>query len=98
MTDETKNEEVEKTEQNGKGGAGAPAMTKPVILGRKVGMLQHFKSDGTVIGATVIAAEPNLVTYVRTRERDGYTAVQIGFGRVKDEQLTKAERGHLKSS
>ena len=94
MTDETKNEEnVEKTEQNGKGGAGAPAMTKPVILGRKVGMLQHFKSDGTVI-----AAEPNLVTYVRTRERDGYSAVQIGFGRVKDEELTKPERGHLKAS
>ena len=99
MTDETKNEEtVEKTEQNGKGGAGAPAMTRPVILGRKVGMLQHFKSDGTVIGATVIAAEPNLVTYVRTRERDGYSAVQIGFGRVKDTELTKPERGHLKGS
>ena len=99
MTDETKNEQpVEKTEQNGKGGVGAPAMTRPLILGRKVGMLQHFKSDGTVIGATVIAAEPNLVTFVRTRERDGYSAVQIGFGRVKDEELTKPERGHLKNA
>src|SRR5437667_2534851 len=93
MTDETKDTE----EQHGKG-AGAPAMTKPVILGRKLGMLQHFKSDGTVVGATVIAAEPNVVTFVRTRERDGYTAVQIGFGRVKAEELTKPEAGHVKSS
>ena len=74
----------------------APAMTKPLLLGRKLGMLQHFKSDGTVVAATVIAAEPNVVTYVRTPERDGYSAVQIGFGRTGDDELTKPERGHLK--
>lgn len=72
----------------------APA--KPFILGRKVGMLQHFRSDGSAVAATVIAAEPNLVTYVRTPERDGYSAVQIGFGRVEDRDLSKPERGHLK--
>ncbi len=74
----------------------APKMTKPLILGRKLGMLQHFKQDGTVVGATVIAAEPNVVTYVRTRERDGYAAVQIGFGKAEESALSKPERGHLK--
>ena len=76
--------------------ASAPAMARPLILGRKIGMLQHFKGDGTVVAATVIAAEPNVVTYVRTRERDGYAAVQLGFGRVAEGDLSKAQRGHLK--
>jgi large subunit ribosomal protein L3 len=75
----------------------APAIAKPVLLGRKVGMFQHFKEDGTVVGATVIAAEANLITQVRTKERDGYTAIQLGFGRAKKkEQLTKPALGHLK--
>lgn len=76
--------------------ASAPGMARPLILGRKIGMLQHFKGDGTVVAATVIAAEPNVVTYVRTRERDGYAAVQLGFGRVAEGDLSKAQRGHLK--
>ncbi|SRR6266508_1312373 len=74
----------------------APTMAKPVILGRKVGMLQYFRTDGSVVAATVIATESNLVTGVRTKERDGYAAVQIGFGAVAAEKLSKAERGHLK--
>ncbi len=74
----------------------APAMAKAVILGRKVGMLQHFRPDGSVVGATVIATESNLVTSVRTKERDGYAAVQIGFGRVAEKKMSKGERGHLK--
>jgi large subunit ribosomal protein L3 len=88
MTDET-------TQKNGEHPA-APQMAKPLLLGRKLGMLQHFKPDGSVVGATVIAAEPNVVTYVRTRERDGYAAVQIGFGKAGDRELSKAENGHLK--
>ena len=84
MTDETTT----------KNGAKAPDMAKPLILGRKLGMLQHFKSDGSVVAATVIAAEPNVVTYVRTRERDGYSAVQIGFGKAGEREITKPERGH----
>ncbi len=85
MTDET-------TERS----SGAPALAKPVILGRKVGMLQHFRPDGSVVGATVIAAEPNVVTSVRTRERDGYAAIQIGFGKVAKKALSKPALGHLK--
>jgi len=95
MTDEIKTEEGAPEKANGQRGP-APAMAKPLILGRKVGMLQHFKADGSVIGATVIAAEPNLVTFVRTPERDGYSAVQIGFGRLTEKRATKPLRGHLK--
>jgi large subunit ribosomal protein L3 len=75
--------------------ADAPKMGKPLILGRKLGMLQHFKEDGSVIGATVIAVESNLVTAVRTKEKDGYAAVQIGFGAVAEKKMSKGERGHL---
>ncbi len=76
--------------------ADAPTMAKPLILGRKLGMLQHFKEDGSVVAATVIAVESNLVTAVRTKEKDGYAAVQIGFGIVPEKKMTKPERGHLK--
>jgi large subunit ribosomal protein L3 len=92
MTDETTTTETaEKSEAT----AAAPTMTKAVIIGRKVGMLQHFRPDGSVVGATVIATESNLVTRVATRERDGYTAVQIGFGQIAEKKMSKGERGHL---
>jgi large subunit ribosomal protein L3 len=90
MSDETKTEEPAQT-------SAAPAIAKPVLIGRKVGMLQHFKEDGSVVAATVIAAEANVVTFVRTKERDGYSAIQLGFGRAKKkERMTKAALGHLK--
>src|SRR5438309_4854300 len=73
----------------------APKMARPLILGRKVGMLQHFRPDGSVVGATVIATESNLITRVATKERDGYTAVQIGFGAIAEKKMSKGERGHL---
>lgn len=96
MTDETTTTAEIGEKKGGEARAGAPAMAKPLILGRKLGMLQHFKSDGSSVAATVIAAEPNLVTYVRTPERDGYAAVQIGFGRAEARELQKARLGHLK--
>ena len=77
-------------------GADSPKMAKPIILGRKLGMLQMFKEDGSAVAATVIATEQNLITSVRTKERDGYAAVQIGFGAVAEKKMTKPERGHLK--
>ncbi len=94
MTDETTTTETEATVEGAERTA-APALARPVILGRKLGMLQHFKPDGTAVAATVIAAEPNLVTCVRTPERDGYSAVQIGFGKVAPKRLTKPQLGHL---
>lgn len=93
-----KQEKQEKPEQAENGSAAetaAPAMAKPLILGRKLGMLQHFKTDGSVVAATVIAVESNLVTAVRTKQKDGYAAVQIGFGQIAEKKMSKGERGHL---
>jgi large subunit ribosomal protein L3 len=94
MSDETK---VEEKDEQAETTNAAPALKNPVLLGRKLGMLQHFKDDGSVVGATIIVAEANVVTQVRTKERDGYSAIQLGFGRAKKpERMTKAELGHLK--
>ena len=94
MSNETK---VEEKDEHAEATNAAPALKKPVLLGRKLGMLQHFKEDGSVVGATIIVAEANVVTQVRTKERDGYSAIQLGFGRAKKaDRMTKAELGHLK--
>ena len=65
------------------------------IIGRKVGSTQVFMPDGTIVPVTVIEAGPCYVTQVRTKDKEGYEAVQLGFGEAKG--LSKAERGHLKS-
>jgi large subunit ribosomal protein L3 len=65
------------------------------IIGRKVGMTQVFDDAGQVIPVTVIEAGPCYVTQIRQPERDGYTAVQLGFGETKEKHLTKGELGHL---
>lgn len=65
------------------------------IIGKKVGMTQIFDAQGNVIPVTVIHAGPCYVTQVRTGERDGYTAVQLGFEETKASRLTKARLGHL---
>ncbi len=98
MTDETKVEETAVEAPATTTGAHAPDLAKPMILGRKIGMLQHFRPDGSAVAATVIAAEPNVVTSVRTKARDGYTAIQIGYGRVDKKKLSKPELGHLAAS
>jgi len=64
------------------------------ILGRKVGMTQYFDRQGEVRPATVVEAGPCLVTQLKTQERDGYQAVQLGFGEAK--RLNSPEKGHLK--
>lgn len=55
------------------------------ILGRKLGMSQIFQEDGTVIPVTVIEAEPNLITQIKTKEKDGYEAIQMTAGKKKRE-------------
>jgi large subunit ribosomal protein L3 len=65
------------------------------LLGRKVGMTQVFQEDGRVERVTVVEAGPCPVTAIRTFDRDGYEAVQLAFGEVKEKRITKAERGHL---
>jgi large subunit ribosomal protein L3 len=64
------------------------------LIGRKVGMTQIFQADGTMIPVSVVAVEPNTVTRVRTPERDGYTAVQLGV--EENGKLNKPEIGQLK--
>jgi large subunit ribosomal protein L3 len=68
----------------------------PAILAKKLGMTQRFLDDGRVERVTVLAAGPCPVTAIRTYDADGYEAVQLGFGSVREKALTKAELGHLK--
>ena len=66
------------------------------FLGKKIGMSQVFRDDGRVVPVTVIEAGPCIVTQIKTKESDGYEAVQLGFGQTK--RLNKARAGHLKNS
>jgi len=66
------------------------------LLGRKLGTLQLFDEQGRLQGATAVEVGPCYVTQVRTPEKDGYAAVQVGFGETK--RLTKPETGHLEAS
>jgi large subunit ribosomal protein L3 len=69
------------------------------ILARKLGMTQRFsQEDGTVERVTVLEAGPCHVTAIRTADRDGYDAVQLGFGATREKRLTRAELGHLKKA
>jgi large subunit ribosomal protein L3 len=65
------------------------------IIGTKVEMVQYFTPEGKVVPATVIATGPATVTQVKTKETDGYDAVQVGFGEQKKERVTKARLGHM---
>ncbi len=65
------------------------------LIGRKVGMTQLFLDDGNVVPVTALAAGPCWVVQKKTRERDGYTAVQLGFGDKTAKRTTKPLRGHF---
>lgn len=66
----------------------------PGLIGRKLGMTQVFNQDGTQVGVTVLEAGPCTITQVRTREKEGYSAIQMGFGQAR--RLSRPEKGHLK--
>src|ERR1700722_12389044 len=75
------------------------------LMGKKRGMMQFFDDKGNVVICTVIEAEPNVVTQVKTKETDGYNAVQLGYDKivVKDPRTianrsSKALRGHYKKA
>ena len=68
---------------------------KKGIIGKKIGMTQIFDEIGNVIPVTVIQAGPCVVAQKKTVETDGYNAVQLGFGAVKEKHMTKAEMGHF---
>ncbi len=68
------------------------------ILGKKLGMTSIFEDDGSQSPCTVIDVSPNVVTQVRTVEKDGYSAVQLGFGDRKDKHTTKPMKGHFEAA
>jgi large subunit ribosomal protein L3 len=65
------------------------------IVGRKIGMTQLFGQDGRVVPVTVLEVGPCTVTQIKTMERDGYMAVQLGFGARKEKNVNKPTKGHL---
>jgi large subunit ribosomal protein L3 len=66
------------------------------LIGKKVGMTSVFDQDGKNVPCTVLQAGPCVVTQVKTKEKDGYYAIQLGFDEKKEKHTTKAELGHLK--
>ena len=64
------------------------------ILGRKIGMTQVFTKSGKLIPVTVVSVEPNVVTQIKTKENDGYEAIQLGFDTKREKLATKASLGH----
>ena len=67
---------------------------KKAILARKVGMTQIFNEDGRLIPVTVLQAGPCVVTQIKTEENDGYNAVQVGYGEIRDVLVNKP-KGHF---
>jgi len=71
---------------------------KKAIIGRKAGMSQIFDDDGKIIPVTVIQAGPCEVTQIKTAEKDGYTAVQMAFGDIKKNKVTRPMEGHYRKA
>ncbi|MFQ5904873.1 MAG: 50S ribosomal protein L3, partial [Candidatus Binatia bacterium] len=65
------------------------------LIGKKIGMTQLFGADGTVIPVTVIQTGPCVVVQKRETARDGYNALQLGFGSKKSQRVNKPEQGHM---
>ena len=68
---------------------------KKALIGKKVGMTQIFDETGKVIPVTAIEAGPCVIAQIKTVETDGYDAVQLGFGDVKENKVNKPEKGHF---
>lgn len=68
------------------------------LIGKKLGMTQVFAEDGSAVSVTVIEVEPSVVIQKKTKERDGYEAVQLGYGRIKQSRVTKPLQGHLQKA
>ena len=68
------------------------------ILGKKIGMTQVFATDGKLVPVTVIEIEPNVITQIKTTEKDGYNAIQLSNITVKEKHATKANIGHTKKA
>lgn len=73
-------------------------LTARGLLGRKLGMTQVWDADGRVVPVTVLAADTNVVTQIRTRETDGYSAIQLGFGEIDGRKVNKPKAGHFEKA
>ncbi|MDQ5986462.1 MAG: 50S ribosomal protein L3 [Syntrophus sp. SKADARSKE-3] len=71
---------------------------KKGLIGRKLGMTQVFAQDGSAVPVTVIEVEPSVVIQRKTVENDGYAALQLGYGRVKQKSVTKPLQGHFQKA
>jgi len=69
-----------------------------MIIGRKIGMTQLFEESGKVVPVSVIEAGPCAIVQVKTPDKEGYSAIQIGFDEVKEARTSKAEAGHCKKA
>lgn len=68
------------------------------MIGKKLGMTSLFTSDGRLVPVTVLEVGPCVVTQIKTNEKDGYEAIQIGFGEKKAKKTTKPLQGHFEKS
>ena len=68
------------------------------IIGKKLGMTQVFADDGAAVGVTAIEVEPSAIVQVKTKDKDGYDAIQLGYGRIKQKNVTKPLQGHFKKA
>jgi len=73
-------------------------MMRKGLIGRKLGMTQVFSEDGAAIGVTVVEIEPSVIIQKKTKEIDGYEAIQLGYGRIKQQKVTKALQGHFRKA
>lgn len=65
------------------------------ILGKKIGMTQIFDETGIIVPVTVVEAGPMVITQLKTKENDGYQAVQVGYGEIREKLLNKPQKGHF---
>jgi large subunit ribosomal protein L3 len=70
----------------------------PGIIGKKIGMTQLFQENGETVAVTAIQAGPSMITQIKSKDKDGYNAIQMGFvdNKVKQSQLNSPEKGHLR--
>jgi large subunit ribosomal protein L3 len=65
------------------------------IIGKKLGMTQVFADDGAAVGVTAIEVEPSVIVQVKTKDKDGYDAIQLGYGKKKQKNVIKPLQGHF---
>lgn len=65
------------------------------LMGKKCGMVQRFNDEGNIVACTLIEVEPNVITQIKTEEKDGYQALQLGSGAIKAKNVRKPQAGHF---